>query len=396
MDDELEGEVVQEIFWAHVSLVSRAARTELLPMADAAAFYVRLYVLRPGTLAVFVALLAAVLLCQSTSDAWIRMLLRRFELLGRPDAVKQLLMRSQPVGSATERRSWQLQTKHAGVFALQGRRPRMEDRFCILSNEQHDLHLYGVFDGHGGEVASEYAEQHLFSSLMPKLVEAVQRQRQQSGASGGGTVPQLLSEFSQLLTDEILQLDTDLLAILKGRHDLSGSTLLVALVHDHHLLVANVGDSRGVLADRRGQALPLSFDHKPQQLKEHKRIREAGGFITFNGVWRVAGVLATSRALGDYPLKERRLLVAQPDVLTFDLSGGNGGGAACAVLASDGLWDALSNEQAASLALQYLDEPLYGARELVVRAFNAGSLDNITALIIDLRGRSARNATVGE
>ncbi|KAH7961257.1 hypothetical protein HPB52_006101 [Rhipicephalus sanguineus] len=276
MDDELEGEVVQEIFWAHVSLVSRAARTELLPMADAAAFYVRLYVLRPGTLAVFVALLAAVFLCQSPGDAWLRLLMRRLELLGRPDAVKKLLMRSQPVGSASERRSWELQAKHAGVFALQGRRPRMEDRFCILSNEEHDLHLYGVFDGHGGEVASEFAEQHLFSSLMPKLAEAVQRQRHQAGADA---VPQLLSEFSQLLTDEILQLDTNLLAILKSRHDLSaclsekgtvlpGSTLLVALVHGHHLLVANVGDSRGVLADRRGQALPLSFDHKPQQVSQ--------------------------------------------------------------------------------------------------------------------------------
>lgn len=40
-----------------------------------------------------------------------------------------------------------------------------------------------------------------------------------------------------------------------------------------------------------------------QQLKERKRIQEAGGFISFNGVWRVAGILATSRALGDFPLK---------------------------------------------------------------------------------------------
>lgn len=39
------------------------------------------------------------------------------------------------------------------------------------------------------------------------------------------------------------------------------------------------------------------------QLKERKRIQEAGGFISFNGVWRVAGILATSRALGDFPLK---------------------------------------------------------------------------------------------
>ena len=42
---------------------------------------------------------------------------------------------------------------------------------------------------------------------------------------------------------------------------------------------------------------------KMDQLKERKRIQEAGGFIAFNGVWRVAGILATSRALGDFPLK---------------------------------------------------------------------------------------------
>lgn len=231
-------------------------------------------------------------------------------------------------------------------------------------------------------MASEFAEQRLFSSLMPRLVEAVERH-------GGQEEERLLADFGRLLTQEILRLDTDLLALVKPRRDLSGSTLLVALVHGRRLLVANVGDSRGVLADHRGQATPLSFDHKPHQLKEQRRIRAAGGQVTFSsGVWRVAGVLATSRALGDYPLKDRRLLVAQPDVLTFDLSAG-AGGAACAVLASDGLWDALSNEQAAALALAHLDEPLCGARTLATRAFQAGSLDNITALVVDLRGRGA-------
>lgn len=56
------------------------------------------------------------------------------------------------------------------------------------------------------------------------------------------------------------------------------------------------------------------------QMRERKRIKEAGGFITFNGVWRVAGILATSRALGDYPLKDKKLVIANPDILTFDLS----------------------------------------------------------------------------
>lgn len=81
-----------------------------------------------------------------------------------------------------------------------------------------------------------------------------------------------------------------------------------------------MGDSRGVMCDSRGNAIPLSFDHKPQQVRERKRIQDAGGFISFKGVWRVAGILATSRALGDYPLKKnKKLVIAQPDILSFDL-----------------------------------------------------------------------------
>lgn len=84
--------------------------------------------------------------------------------------------------------------------------------------------------------------------------------------------------------------------------------------------MANVGDSRGVMCDFKGNAIPLSFDHKPQQTRELKRIQEAGGFVQFKGVWRVAGILATSRALGDYPLKENNFVIADPDILTFELN----------------------------------------------------------------------------
>ena len=67
--------------------------------------------------------------------------------------------------------------------------------------------------------------------------------------------------------------------------------------------MANIGDSRAVFANQGGLAVPMSYDHKPCQLKEKKRIQEAGGLVAMNGAWRVMGVLATSRALGDYPLK---------------------------------------------------------------------------------------------
>ncbi len=45
-----------------------------------------------------------------------------------------------------------------------------------------------------------------------------------------------------------------------------GTTALVALLRQSQLTVANVGDSRGVICDKDGKAIPLSFDHKPQQV----------------------------------------------------------------------------------------------------------------------------------
>lgn len=62
-----------------------------------------------------------------------------------------------------------------------------------------------------------------------------------------------------------------------------GTTCLVALLSDKELTVANVGDSRGVLCDKNGNAVPLSHDHKPYQLKERKRIKKAGEKMNESG-----------------------------------------------------------------------------------------------------------------
>ena len=79
------------------------------------------------------------------------------------------------------------------------------------------------------------------------------------------------------------------------------------------------------------------------QLKEKKRIEEAGGYVSLNGVWRVQGVLATSRALGDFPLKDRKFVICEPDILSFKLDVNEPD---FAILASDGLWDTHTNEEA--------------------------------------------------
>ena len=66
--------------------------------------------------------------------------------------------------------------------------------------------------------------------------------------------------------------------------------------------------------------------------------------MTFNGVWRVAGVLACSRAFGDYPLKQRRFVTVEPEFEVCSTT--EEGRPHFIVMASDGLWDVFSNEDA--------------------------------------------------
>ncbi len=77
-----------------------------------------------------------------------------------------------------------------------------------------------------------------------------------------------VSTLSQIVTEEVLETDKQLIIEAKKKSDVAGSTALIALriVEQNKLIVANVGDSRGVICDSKGSAIPLSFDHKPQQV----------------------------------------------------------------------------------------------------------------------------------
>ena len=92
-------------------------------------------------------------------------------------------------------------------------------------------------------------------------------------------------------------------------------------------------------------------------------------------------MLAMSRALGDFPLKENNIVVAEPDVVTFHLGVDLEPG--FMILATDGLWDVFDTAEACSFIKSRLDEPHHGARSLAMAAYQRGSLDNITVLVVD-------------
>ena len=169
---------------------------------------------------------------------------------------------------------------------------------------------------------------------------------------------------------------------------LVGTTAVVALISSRSIYVANTGDSRAVLS-RNGRAAALTDDHKAAREDETARVEAAGGQILFwNGV-RVMGLLAVSRAIGDHSL--RPYVIADPELTVVNRHPGD----ELLVLASDGLWDVMSNQEACALAKKCLlrarqkgstreSAARVAATVLTRAAVDRGSRDNVTVLVVDL------------
>lgn len=85
----------------------------------------------------------------------------------------------------------------------------------------------------------------------------------------------------------------------------SGCTSCVVLIAGNYIYCANAGDSRACLATHDDKVVELSYDHKPENKDEMERIKAAGGFVDEG---RVQGIIAVSRAIGDWEYKNPALL----------------------------------------------------------------------------------------
>ncbi|KAF8042883.1 hypothetical protein BT93_A1265 [Corymbia citriodora subsp. variegata] len=243
-----------------------------------------------------------------------------------------------------------------GYSSFRGKRVTMEDFYDIKTSkiDGETICMFGIFDGHGGSRAAEYLKEHLFDNLMKH--------------------PQFMTDTKLAISETYQQTDVAFLESERDTFRDDGSTASTAVLVGSHLYVANVGDSRTVIS-KAGKAIPLSEDHKPNRSDERKRIENAGGVVMWAGTWRVGGVLAMSRAFGNRMLKQ--FVVAEPEIQDqeideeFELL----------VLASDGLWDVVPNEDAVSLA-RGEEEPEAAARKLTEAAFTRGSADNITCIVV--------------
>lgn len=303
------------------------------------------------------------------------------------------------------------------------------------------LHYFGVFDGHGGADAARHCAQRMhqtvcstiLSMLTPEIAAAAvvsslatsskrsplepgEEQQQPdellaasaaaaandtgstSSSSNTGApaaaqpVPAIdiaASNGSWLLpalSRAFVSLDHEFGAISEGSY--VGTTAVVVLIGGSRMWVAHAGDSRAVLG-RGGAVQVLTSDHKASRDDEVARVQAAGGHVWWD---RVMGELAVSRAIGDHCL--RPYVIPEPELLMVERTPED----EVLVMASDGLWDVMNNQEAVDMAVHSLQAAhtsghtgvaavKRSANALTKAALERGTRDNVTVLVIDLRPR---------
>ena len=242
----------------------------------------------------------------------------------------------------------------------------MEDAHAIFDIQEEGLFSAEVYDGHGGRDAA-YAASEM---LTPHFLSLLRSERSKPASDK--------RPDSELLREAYLAADR----YMTDRSIVSGTAAATFLIIGDRFLAANVGDSRVVLGARR-DAVQLTIDHKPNVPAERSRIESLGGVVITHAVPRVQGILAMSRALGDPVLKP--YVSAEPRIVEGLLGSEND----FAVVACDGVWDVLTPKDVIGVARDVGDaQP--AAERIVAKALGAGSNDNVTVIVLDLRQHTAQ------
>lgn len=348
-----------------------------------------------------------------------------------------------------------------GVSSMQGWRIHMEDAHICESRlyakegdtktDLHDHSLFAVFDGHGGTFAAEYAGANMLRVLsrQSKFIQYAkfhhERQTQEPLLAEAERVQYVRAGLDLLegaLRDAFVEIDCEMFKARRGQwepdayspyhppteddnhgssmdeksdsnsqrrsseddDDDSGTTAVVVMITPQWILCANAGDSRAVASKQSGKAVPLSYDHKPDDSDEQRRIQAAGGHVSGG---RVEGDLAVSRGLGDFRFKIPATVLQATNPLSEDQEGSeivkpedqkvspipdiivqnrNLQNDEFIVVACDGIWDVQTNYECvkmiADIFLEGETDLGLLCEEVLDLCLSMGSKDNMTTLVI--------------
>lgn len=271
----------------------------------------------------------------------------------------------------------------------------MEDAYSIENGGR----FVAVFDGHGGSDVSTMLRERLYQLYRNQLAERHCMARSDSDLNTLRRVPSA-SSHTGAIRGALEEVETNVLI----QEDLvyQGSTAVVVIIHlgddgAKTLLSANVGDSRAVLS-RNTEAVELTRDHKPNDEREKARIRALGEDVEWDPYGQLFRVrdLSLSRAIGDRFAKPA--VSSEAEIKHFPLLEGQD---EFIILASDGLWDVMSSQE----AVDYVHESLRNddiklkdhvpresiARKVANEALERGSADNVCVVIVWLCNKASKN-----
>ncbi|KAJ4966164.1 hypothetical protein NE237_018013 [Protea cynaroides] len=274
------------------------------------------------------------------------------------------------IKSPSDGKSGLLPVFRSGSCSEIGPKQYMEDEHTCIDNLAKHLGVdlkfpspgafYGVFDGHGGSDAASFIRKNILKFIIEDSHFPLSMEKAIKSA-----FVRLDHAFADAPT-----LDSS-----------SGTTALTAIIFGRSMLIANVGDCRAVLG-KRGRAIELSRDHKPNCASEKLRIEKLGG-VVYDGY--LNGQLSVARALGDWHMKGPKgsacPLSAEPELQETILTEED----EFLIMGCDGLWDVMSSQCAVTIARKELmlhNDPVRCSRELVREALKRHTCDNLTVLVV--------------
>lgn len=240
----------------------------------------------------------------------------------------------------------------------------------IAGDPSTSFSVYAIFDGHNGISAAIFAKENLLANVLSAIPQGVSRD-------------DWLQALPRALVAGFVKTDIE----FQQRGETSGTTVTFVVIDGWTITVASVGDSRCILDTQGGVVSLLTVDHRLEEnVEERERVTASGGEVgrlnVFGGnevgplrCW--PGGLCLSRSIGDTDVGE--FIVPIPHVKQVKLS--NAGGRL--VIASDGIWDALSSDVAAKSCRGL---PAELAAKLVVKEAlrSRGLKDDTTCLVVDI------------
>ncbi|CDR96181.1 protein phosphatase 2C domain containing protein, putative [Babesia bigemina] len=303
----------------------------------------------------------------------------------------------------------------AATVCREGRSDRKEGRedyyvtrecmaIHLVSRSEALCYYSGVFDGHCGYKCAEYLTKHLKNNILSVYRQAVRSLKSKVLQKHPRPIESLeVRALLQGCTKGFEMTDNNFCNVAKQYNISDGSTATISLIYGPDvdgclkLITAHTGDSRAILCsmadDSRCFAQAMTNDHKPNDDKERKYIEKNGGTVEFaQGTWRCvvrsrdgrpSCALATSRAIGDYPLKyPNRIVSSEPDVSVYTI---NFDSDLFLVLVTDGITAVLTNQEIIDIVCEAIDDECTAeaaAERVVLTAENCGSFDDKTCTVI--------------